>query len=128
MTDLRVPAQAQPFVSVLGVEGAIAFLLEFGGAEIYIARTPQGRGRVEAAIGRDAAARLAACEGLPRRIPLCKPWVARMLRSQGWPGENTPLPVAEIARRMHASEVSVRKWLKGHVGSQPDPRQPTLFD
>lgn len=114
---------------VLGLEGAVAFLLTFGGAEIYIARNPQGRGRVEAAIGRDAAMRLAdASASLPRRIPLCKPWVARVLKARGAPGENIPLPTAEIARRMHTSEVSVRKWLKGHVGSQPDPRQHSLFD
>ena len=77
---LRPPAQAEAYVSVLGVDGAIAFLLAFGGTEIYLARNPQARSRVAALVGRDKAEALAvACEGLPRRVPLCKPSLVNRL-------------------------------------------------
>ena len=125
---LRPPAQAEPYVRVLGVEGAIEFLLQFGGTEIYLARSPQGRGRVEALVGRDRAAALAEAD-LPRRVPLCKPWIAQIARAQGLPPDWKPLTVAEIARRMHASDVTVRKWLGSATGAAAkDPRQQDLFD
>lgn len=125
---LRPPAQADPYVRVLGVEGTIEFLLHFGGTEIYFARSPQGRGQVEALVGRDRAAALAQAE-LPRRVPLCKPWIAQIARARGLPPDWKPLTTAEIARRMHASDVTVRKWLgRSAARPAPDPRQQTLFD
>jgi hypothetical protein len=124
---LRPPAQAEAYVNVLGVDGAIEFLLAFGGTEIYLARNPQARSRVAALVGRDKAEALAvACEGLPRRVPLCKPWIARVMRHRGLAGEK-PLPVAEIARRLHTSDVSVRKWLKHGPNRRSDDRQLPLF-
>lgn len=118
----RPPAQVQPYVEVLGVDGAVEFLLTFGGAELYVAANPKGRGKVERIFGMDKAAALAAMvERLPRRVPTAKPWIAQVLRTRG-------LPVAEIARRLHATDVSVRAWLrKADLGDAPDTRQLRLF-
>ena len=118
----RPPAQVAPYVEVLGVDGAVEFLLAFGGAELYLAANPKGRGRVERMFGADRAAALAAmAERLPRRVPTAKPWIAQVLRARG-------LPVAEIARILHATDVSVRVWLRrADLGVNPDRRQLRLF-
>lgn len=44
---------------------------------------------------------------LPRRMPTAKPWIACYLKV------TAGLSHAEIARRLHASDVSVRKWVAG---------------
>lgn len=117
------PAQLEPYVRVLGIEGAVAFFGAFGGAELVYSQNPR-RSRLTEVIGHDAARALAeedARRGLPRRVPLGKPWVAQVLKSKG-------LSVAEIARRMHASDVTVRRWLKQPPASRfVDPRQSSLF-
>lgn len=106
MNDIPVPANLDVYVRVLGEELAIAFLTEFGGAELYLARTPQGRSRLVRLVGREKATALAeAADRLPRRVPLGKRWLAQIYRRQG-------LSVAEIARRLRASDVAVRGWLK----------------
>jgi hypothetical protein len=112
----------QAYVDVLGVDGAVEFLLTFGGAELYVAANPKGRGKVERQFGAEKAAALAAIvDRLPRRVPTAKPWIAQVLRTQG-------LSVAEIARRLHATDVSVRGWLrKAELGEAPDSRQLRLF-
>ena len=123
MIDPAPPAQIEPYVRVLGVEGALAFLMTFGGAELVLSRDPR-RSRLVEVVGLEAARALAEEDDrrpLPRRVPLAKPWVAQVLRGQG-------LSVAEIARRMHASDVAVRRWLKQSHSSRPvDPRQASLF-
>lgn len=104
MTDLpRPPATIQAYVDVLGPWPAFDFLMRFGGAELYLSPTPKGRSEVEAMIGADKVAELASLD-LPRRVPTAKPWLARMLKTQG-------LSHAEIARRLHTSDVTVRGWL-----------------
>lgn len=113
------PAQVAPYVDVLGHETALDFLLEFGGAELYLARQPQRRSRLARLVGAERARALAAIsDRLPPRVPLAKAWCARMLRAKG-------LPVAEIARRLHASDVSVRGWLR--AAADDEPRQMRLF-
>ena len=123
MTPMHPPAQLEPFVRVLGVDGAVAFILTFGGAELVYSLNPRTSRLVEV-VGLDAARALAVEDarcGLPRRVPLGKPWVAHVLKSKD-------LSVAEIARRMHASDVAVRRWLKQRpVERTIDPRQPSLF-
>jgi len=117
------PAHVEPYVRVLGTDLAVEFLLAFGGAEIYLAAAPKGRSRLAAVIGIEKAAALAdTAELLPRRVPTAKPWIATVMRAQG-------LPVAEIARRLHTSDVSVRAWLKksGRPPPSSDPRQYRLF-
>lgn len=113
------PAHVAPFVEALGAEGAIEVLLQFGGAEVHMAGRPRARSRLVAAIGPEAAARLAAvADRLPRRWPLAKPWIAQSLHAQG-------LPVAEIARRLHASDVAVRGWVRGgRTPGRPGRRSP----
>ncbi|NCM96130.1 MAG: helix-turn-helix domain-containing protein [Rhodobacterales bacterium] len=118
----KPPAHVAPYVDVLGVDGAVEFLLAFGGAELYLATSPKGRSRLAQLVGVEKAAELAhAAEHLPRRVPTAKPWIAQVFKSRG-------LSVAEIARRLHVSDVSVRAWLK-KTESVPvaDPRQMRLF-
>jgi hypothetical protein len=116
--DLQPPAHVKLFVEILGVDGAIAFLLEFGGAELYMTKNPKRRNRLVRFLGKEKAVRLArAAEHLPARIPTAKPWIAAELKSKG-------LPVAEIARKLHSTDVSVRAWIK-RAGFHPvsNPRQ-----
>ena len=126
MSDLpRPPAHVEPYVRILGVEGAITFLTHFGGGELYLPRTAGGRNPVAPLLGAEAAMALGqAADRLPRRVPTAKPWIAAVWRAQG-------LPVAEIARRLHASDVAVRGWLKKACAKSPpakrDPRQIPLF-
>lgn len=118
MTDLpRPPAHVEPYVQVLGEGLAFEFLLRFGGAELYLSPTPKGRSEAEKLIGAEKVAELAAL-GLPRRVPTAKPWLATVMKTQG-------LPVAEIARRLHTSDVTVRAWLNRRSAS--DPRQGMLL-
>lgn len=102
----RPPAHVAPYVEALGHDLAVEFLLRFGGGELPIPEAPTLRGRLVAALGPEAAARLAAVrDRLPRRVPVASPWLARALAAQG-------LPVAEIARHVRASDVTVRNWIK----------------
>lgn len=118
MTDLPPPpAHVEPYVQVLGAELAFEFLMRFGGAELYLSPTPQGRSEVEALIGAEHVAALAAL-GLPRRVPTAKPWLAAVMKTQG-------LSHAKIARRLHTSDVAVRGWLSPRASN--DPRQTSLF-
>lgn len=120
--EITAPAHIQPYVEILGVDGAIAFFLEFGGAEVYLSATPKGRSQLVQHMGAGKAQQLAEAIGhLKVRIPTTKPWIARVWHSRG-------LPVAEIARRLHMTDVAVRRWLKSGTGNTgPDPRQPSLF-
>ena len=113
---VRPPANLEPFVRVLGEKLAIAFLTEFGGAELYFGKRPQARSRLVKLGGQAKAAELAAAaERLPRRVPLGKRWIAQVYSARG-------LSTAEIARRLRASDVAVRGWLKA-----ADDRQLTLL-
>lgn len=125
----RPPAHIQPYVAVLGIEDTIRFLLAFGGAELYLTTTPKGRSRLAQMFGLDKAAAIArAAEHMPRRVPTAKPWIAQVSSAQG-------VSVAEIARFLHVSDVSVRGWLKRAVEgrvetpvqTRTDPRQLPLI-
>ena len=122
MTE-RVPAHLQPYVDALGEADAIRFLLAFGGAELYVPRDPKGQSRVARELGIDVARRLSeVADRLPRRVPTAKPWIARHLSA------TRGLPVAEIARILHTSDVTVRKYLNGDAPTPfSDPRQARLF-
>lgn len=95
--------------------------MTFGGADLYLTPTPKGRSRLAGLVGHAKAAELAeAAAHLPRRIPTAKPWVAAVYRAQG-------LPVAEIARKLHVSDVTVRAYLKRYGASgATSSRQPRL--
>ncbi|WP_323036231.1 helix-turn-helix domain-containing protein [Pararhodobacter sp.] len=117
MTNLpRPPAHLEAYVRILGVEGAITFLLNYGGGELYIPRNAVAGSPLAELLGLDAARALgAAADRLPKRVPTGKPWIAQIRAAQG-------LSATQIARTLHASDVSVRKWLK--AAKRPaDPRQ-----
>jgi len=116
MTNLpRPPAHLEAYVRILGNEGAITFLLNYGGGELYIPRNPVIGSPLVTLLGMESAQALGvAADRLPKRVPTGKPWIARVLHTQG-------LSATQIARTLHASDVSVRKWLK--APERPDPRQ-----
>ncbi|WP_172298315.1 helix-turn-helix domain-containing protein [Pseudoruegeria sp. HB172150] len=120
--SVPVPANLRPFVRILGTDGAIDFLLSFGGSEVYFAVSPKGKSRVEQMVGYDKAAAL--CQAhLPSRIPTGKPWIAAVWHARG-------LPKAEIARRLHVADKTVRSWLNRPTPpARPpdDPRQPRFL-
>jgi hypothetical protein len=91
----------------LGAELAVTFLLNYGGAELYLATDPKGRASHEVLLGYDKAKSLAAHPAIAQRgrIPLAKRWLAAMLR---WQGNST----AGIARQLRVSDTSARRWLK----------------
>jgi hypothetical protein len=105
--DIRTPVQIAPFVEVLGIDGAVAFLLEFGGAELTFSRNPRETSQLCQLVGLDSARALgvaAAC--LPTRIPLEKRWLAAVLKSKG-------LSNAAIARKLRVQDKTVRNYLNG---------------
>jgi hypothetical protein len=112
---------------VLGVDGAIDLLLTFGGAEVYWAEDPAGGSAIAQRYGIEAARKLSrAAGGMKQKLPVGKPWIARVWSARG-------IPVAEIARRLHSTDTSVRAWLAqgvdGRRGAQAaDPRQLHFFD
>ncbi len=101
----RPTAQVEPYVTALGAELAVTFLLHYGGAELYI-RKLETDAAYTALVGRDGARALADQAGrMQRRVPLAKAWLAAMLDWQG-------LTAAEIARKLRVSDVAVRRMLK----------------
>lgn len=129
MTDYpRPPAHIEPYVRVLGIPQTIDFLMTFGGGEVYLTTNPKGRSQLEKMIGTEKAAALAdAIPNLKVRVPTAKPWIACCLKSEG-------LPTAEIARRLHTADNTVRRWLAsgdtdlGGAGkNRTDPRQLPLL-
>ena len=99
-------AQVEPYVEVFGFDLAIAFLLQFGGAELYVAKDPKGRSQLEALVGPDRAKALGAItHRLQPRVPIANRWLAACLAARG-------LSKAEIARTLRVSNNSVRAWLK----------------
>lgn len=128
MMHPRPTAQVQMFVDALGTEGAVEFLLAFGGAELYLPQNPRPDSKLVEVMGMDAACALGAMAQrvmVPDRIPTAKPWIARVLRARG-------LPNAEIARRLHVTDVTVRRWIAGQgndeaSGAAANPNQLSLF-
>ena len=129
MTEVpRAPAHVDLYVQVLGVDLAVQFLLAFGGAELYIAAQPGPQSQLVKVLGYEAAVALAAAaEGhgarWQARVPTGKPWIAKVWHAQG-------LPKAEIARRLHVTDVAVRGWLSAEpkpARSRTDPRQASFL-
>lgn len=125
----RAPAHIEPYVRILGVQSTVEFLLTFGGAEIYLTSSPKRRARLVDLIGADKAAELAeTIARLKVRVPTAKPWIACCMKTEG-------LSIAEIARRLHTTDNTIRRWITADRGSDDgeaarvsgDPRQLRLF-
>lgn len=117
------PAHLEPYVMILGEDLAVEFFLTFGGAELVLFHTPR-RARLVDVIGHEKAAALAANSDrfqMPKRVPTGKVWIAQVLRQKGW-------TVADIARRLHTSDVTVRKYIAYRGDDAPADRcQMRLF-
>ena len=116
MADIRVPAHIQPYVTAVGIEKAVTYLLAFGGSYVYLSDNPQDRSPVVEAVCSDAAIAIATQIGAgeARRCPLGKPFIAAHLKY------NKGLTINAIARQMHATDVTVRRWLKNGETTQLD--------
>ncbi|MBN9243399.1 MAG: hypothetical protein J0I98_11450 [Mesorhizobium sp.] len=113
---IRVPAHLRPYVDVLGVDAAVEFFLAFGGGYAYFSRNPEPQSPIAAVIGVEHAAALGrSTGGGTMRVPTAKPFIAGVLRERG-------LGTSAIARKLHMSEVAVRRWFAD------DPRQLKLFE
>ncbi|MBK6466489.1 MAG: hypothetical protein IPF96_06125 [Rhodobacter sp.] len=97
----RTTAQVAPYVECLGHELAVRFLLDYGGAELYLASGPKGRSAVEALVGPEAVARMADHYQLGQRVrvPLARQWLARMLHWQDNSTAEAPAPSAPLTCR-----------------------------
>jgi hypothetical protein len=118
------PSSAETFIAVLGEDLAAEVFLAEGGAEVWLGNGASVRSRLAERIGVDRLAALAEALGEKVRVPTARPWLAARLERKG-------LPVAEIARSLHAADTSVRRWLaEAHRPAQvaaADPRQMTLL-
>lgn len=119
-TSIRVPANLQVFVEALGEDGAIDFLMQFGGAPLHIPKGTRGDTLVERAIGQTKTRALYAVrDRIPKRMPSGKAWIAACLQERG-------LSVAEIARTLKVSDVAVRKYkaARGRFTDSTKAREP----
>ena len=121
------PAHLDPYVTVLGVEGAIELFLKLGGSEVYLAGVaPTGQSLIAEVIGADRQMALAALiRHSKTRIPIPKRWIAHCMLISG-------LSIAEIGRRLHTTDSTVRRWLARLPSDddprrRPDPRQLSLL-
>lgn len=119
--SVRPPAHIEVYVQVLGPDQAVEFFLTFGGAELYLANSPK-RSRLVDVVGVEKARKLAAdAHRLPARVPVPKRWMAQHLKTKG-------LSNADIARKLHVTDVTVRSYLKGSgLTATHDPRQLPLI-
>lgn len=116
MAEIRVPAHIQSYVTAVGIEKTVAYLLAFGGSYVYLSENPQERSPVVEVVGRDAAIAIARQigPGEARRCPLAKPFIAAHLKY------NKGLTINAIARQLHATDVTVRRWLRSGETTQLD--------
>jgi len=118
VVEIRVPAHVQPYVTAVGIEKAIQFLMAFGGSYVYLSESPQTGSAVAEELGKDAAIRLAAKVGSGALyVPTAKPFIASHLKY------NKGLNANDIARKLHTTHKTVSKWLRSGETNQLD-----LFD
>ncbi|ALF02072.1 MULTISPECIES: hypothetical protein [Salipiger] len=124
----RAPSHVAPYVEALGHDLAVEFLLKFGGSRLYWAQDPKGRSEAEALVGAEKLRALASMRAREvTRVPTARPWLAHSLRRKG-------LPVNQIARMLHVTDVAVSKYLRqppdnssGPPPRDDDDRQLSLF-
>ncbi|MCF1433386.1 hypothetical protein GOZ97_17510 [Agrobacterium vitis] len=115
VAEIRVPAHIQPYVTAIGIEKTVQFLLAFGGSYVYLSENPQDRSPVARAIGKVAATELARHVGPGGfRCPTGKPFIAAHLKY------NKGFTTNDIARELHTTDVTIRNWLKAGESSQLD--------
>lgn len=119
MTDklsIKTPVQIAPIVDVLGIDGTVDFLLEFGGAELSFSRNPRETSQLVQLVGLENARELGVVAAiLPDRIPLQKRWLTAVLHSKG-------LSINQIARKLRIQDKTVRAYLNG-LGYGPTPEE-----
>ena len=100
-----VPANVAPYVALLGEDRAIALFISFGGAPLYLADRPTAECKVVTVIGADGLAALLGEFG-PRisRVPRPNRWIAEVWYGRG-------VAILELARRLHTTDVTIRRWL-----------------
>ncbi|WP_238121975.1 MULTISPECIES: hypothetical protein [unclassified Xanthobacter] len=119
-----VPAHVAPYVRALGLDRAVDFLLAFGGAPMSFSMRERQRSRALDLVGLDGVQALQREVGRATRVPLAKQWIAQYLHTA------RGLGIHDIARRMHASDVSVAAWVRGQKpksGKTPIGNQLTLL-
>ena len=100
------PPNIAPYVEVLGVDGTVEFLLEFGGGYLFFTANNTLSSELVEYLGPEKAFELGNATGqIKGRIPIAKRWIAKVLKAKG-------LPTTRIARRLHTTDVTVRKYLK----------------
>jgi len=115
VSEIRVPAHLQPYVTAIGIEKVVTFPLAFGGSYVYLSENPQPRSPVVAVIGREAAVALAKHIGAGAfQCPTGKPFIAAHYKY------NKGLTTNEIARLLHTTVVTVRKWVRTGESTQLD--------
>ena len=124
MTDApetpKAPAQIAAIVEALGVEDAVEFVLNFGGAELHISKDPRRENLVTQKFGLQKAQALGkVADRIPSRIPIPKRWLAQYFSAKG-------LTQAQIARKLHTTDVTVGRYLG--TRKQPDPQQTSFLD
>ncbi len=88
-----------PSLSFSGFDEAVSFLMHFGGAELHLPKNPKGRSHAAALFGAQAVAKLGqpTAASLGRRVPLAKPWLARVYaQAAATPPPASPAPCAPL--------------------------------
>jgi DNA-binding NarL/FixJ family response regulator len=115
--DLPPPPAELAWLSQHQAPPALLALIEaFGGTRIYVPKAPNQASPLVQAIGREAAAKLAAAHGGDElKIPIARHWQVRCLKGQG-------LSYREIARRLRITEDAVWNHLRAAklTHAQPD--------
>ncbi|RXF75062.1 hypothetical protein [Hansschlegelia zhihuaiae] len=104
-----VPENLAAYVDAMGRQLAVRFLLRFGGGYLALSANPRSGSPVVELIGERAARalfeRLSARSGRSQvRVPTDRRWIARQMKSD-------KASTSEIARTLHVSDVTVRKYL-----------------
>ncbi|HSI41783.1 MAG TPA: hypothetical protein VLA00_14665 [Xanthobacteraceae bacterium] len=113
-----VPPEIAPYIRALGPDRTGDLITALGGSMLYFARKASSRSTAAAIVGADGVQALSREFGTGMfRVPIARAWLVCHLFGRG-------VSVQEIARRLHMTDVTVRKYLKRRkAGGQLD-----LFD
>lgn len=112
MTLPRPPAELAFLTDAIGAEATLALIEAFAGTRVYVPSRASTRSPVVKAIGREAAAALAAVHGGCYIVPpAAKRWRAHAYRARGW-------PFAKIALRLGLCERTVQRYFVSELGTR----------